>query len=83
MWINYRCIFYYNEKGGTKMSKEIKKPEVTEKKVKDTASAGERFEDLNVEEMKKYQGSGNGDGDGDVKDITTITNLLSKNGYKC
>lgn len=53
---------------------------VNEKEIKNTQISGKKFEDLDDEEMEKYQGSGD-----DVRgeDLTAIFNLTSKNGYKC
>lgn len=63
------------------MDDKKKGSKIKEKKVKDTNTAGKKFEDLDTEDMKRYQGSGNEDVN--PENITTIKNLLSLNGYKC
>lgn len=55
--------------------------DVNEKVVKDTEISGQKFEDLDQEEMDKYQGSGGDDVRGE--NLTTILTLTSKGGYKC
>lgn len=60
--------------------KDTRHKEVIEKEIKSTQISGKKFEDLNKDEMEKFQGSGD---DVHGEDLTTILTLTSKSGYKC